>query len=174
MGSFSSTFWYPYGSKFLAWSAHPNPLPEEDTPTPRICIWINCSVNNREAGDLRRYRAHYDVIVMIKTLVRVMAYCLVAQWHNQNQRWPNAYLAIGSICQRNLKKKYKNLHTRECIWKCCLQDGTHFVQSRKCLLCYVCKTIQTIYIDTLFIESSIIFPSVMIWHLALDSSGPFY
>ena len=24
----------------------------------------NCWVNNREAGDLRRYRAHYDVIVM--------------------------------------------------------------------------------------------------------------
>ena len=30
-----------------------------------ICAWINGSVNNGEAGDLRRYRAHYDVIVMI-------------------------------------------------------------------------------------------------------------
>ena len=29
-----------------------------------ICVWINDWVNNREAGDLRRYRAHYDVIVM--------------------------------------------------------------------------------------------------------------
>ena len=29
-----------------------------------ICVWINCWENNREAGDLRRYRAHYDVIVM--------------------------------------------------------------------------------------------------------------
>ena len=29
-----------------------------------ICIWINDWVNNREAGDLRRYPAHYDVIVM--------------------------------------------------------------------------------------------------------------
>ena len=28
------------------------------------CVWINGWVNNREAGDLRRYRAHYDVIVM--------------------------------------------------------------------------------------------------------------
>ena len=26
--------------------------------------WINGWINNREAGDLRRYRAHYDVIVM--------------------------------------------------------------------------------------------------------------
>ena len=30
-----------------------------------ICVWINDWVNNREAGDLRRYRAHSDVIVML-------------------------------------------------------------------------------------------------------------
>ena len=29
-----------------------------------ICPWIKSSVNIREAGDLKRYRAHYDVIVM--------------------------------------------------------------------------------------------------------------
>ena len=29
-----------------------------------ICVWINDWVTNREADDLRRYRAHYDVIVM--------------------------------------------------------------------------------------------------------------
>ena len=29
-----------------------------------ICVRINGWVNNREAGDLRRHRAHYDVIVM--------------------------------------------------------------------------------------------------------------
>ena len=29
-----------------------------------ICIWINGWVNNREAGNLRRYRVHYDVTVM--------------------------------------------------------------------------------------------------------------
>ena len=31
-----------------------------------ICVWINDWENNREAGDLRRYGAHYDVIVMNK------------------------------------------------------------------------------------------------------------
>ena len=30
-----------------------------------ICVWIIGWVNNREAGDLRRYRAHYDIIVML-------------------------------------------------------------------------------------------------------------
>ena len=30
-----------------------------------ICAWINGWVNKSEAGDLRRHRAHYDVIIMI-------------------------------------------------------------------------------------------------------------
>ena len=29
-----------------------------------ISAWINDWVNNREAGDFRRHRVHYDVIVM--------------------------------------------------------------------------------------------------------------
>ena len=31
-----------------------------------ICAWINGWVNNGEAGDLRRHRIHYDVIVMVQ------------------------------------------------------------------------------------------------------------
>ena len=31
---------------------------------PFICAWINGWVNNREAGDVRRNQAHYDVNVM--------------------------------------------------------------------------------------------------------------
>ena len=30
-----------------------------------ICAWINGWANNREAGDLRRHRALYDVTVMV-------------------------------------------------------------------------------------------------------------
>ena len=30
-----------------------------------ICDWINGSVNNRDAGDFRRHRTHYDVTVRI-------------------------------------------------------------------------------------------------------------
>ena len=39
-----------------------------------ICAWINAWVNNRAAGDLRRHRAHHDVIVMDPLL----AFALVA------------------------------------------------------------------------------------------------
>ena len=37
-----------------------------------ICVWIIDWVNNREAGDLRRYRAHYDVAVMFTPLHHTM------------------------------------------------------------------------------------------------------
>ena len=33
-----------------------------------ICAWINRWVNNREAGDLRRHRDHYDVIVIVSEI----------------------------------------------------------------------------------------------------------
>ena len=39
-----------------------------------IWVWINGWVNNREAGDLRRYRAHYDVTVMMSI------WCLTSMW----------------------------------------------------------------------------------------------
>ena len=35
-----------------------------------ICVWINGWVNTREAGDLRRYRGHYDVIIMCRLVAR--------------------------------------------------------------------------------------------------------
>ena len=60
-------------SALLAICAGNSPVPGEfpaQWPVTRalmfslICAWINGWVNNREAGDLRRHRAHYDVIVM--------------------------------------------------------------------------------------------------------------
>ena len=52
-----------------------------------ICAWIYCWVNNREAADLRRHRAHYDVIVMYRYLLNIYnatekskAYCKHASY----------------------------------------------------------------------------------------------
>ena len=39
-----------------------------------ISAWTNGWVNNRDAGDLRRHRAHYDVIVMHQRLDTVKTY----------------------------------------------------------------------------------------------------
>ena len=46
-----------------------------------ICIWINGWVNNREAGDMRRYRAHYDVTLMTYFSVSVKLF-----WNEQLTR----------------------------------------------------------------------------------------
>ena len=43
-----------------------------------ICVWINGWVNNREAGDLRCYRSHYDVTVMTMPL----------RHQNLDWKWP--------------------------------------------------------------------------------------
>ena len=44
-----------------------------------ICVWINGWVNNREAGDSRRYRTHYDVTVM-QNVSYCMSYTFDAIW----------------------------------------------------------------------------------------------
>ena len=53
-----------------------------------ICVWINGCVNNREAGDLRRYRVHYDI-----TLMSVLCFLL------HGYSWPDiAYTAaVGRL-----------------------------------------------------------------------------
>ena len=43
-----------------------------------ICAWINCWVNNGEAGHLRHHRAHYDVIVMYHILCLSAANCILS------------------------------------------------------------------------------------------------
>ena len=48
-----------------------------------ICAWINGWINNSEAGDLRRHRAHYDVIVMWSLIVRRAGLL----WSQQNFEW---------------------------------------------------------------------------------------
>ena len=43
-----------------------------------ICVWINGWVNNREAGDLRRYFIHCDVTVMISQMFMYICYLVKA------------------------------------------------------------------------------------------------
>ena len=47
-----------------------------------IRVWINSSVNNREAGEMRSFRAHYDVIVMY------------LHTHKSSNRWKRADCSI--------------------------------------------------------------------------------
>ena len=50
-----------------------------------ICVWINGWVNNREAGDERRYSAHYDVTVIVRPQhqrLRLYATVVLTIWLN--------------------------------------------------------------------------------------------
>ena len=51
-----------------------------------ICAWINGWVNNRDAGDLRHHRTHYDVTVMMLAKCRLftgwtLRFIPIAIWH---------------------------------------------------------------------------------------------
>ena len=58
-----------------------------------ICAWINGWVNNHEAGDLRRHRAHYDITVM-EIAPRVKA--TGPRW-----RWVKIGLSSGLVLSGN-------------------------------------------------------------------------
>ena len=49
-----------------------------------ICVWINGWVNNGEAGDLRRYRAHYDVTVMIDISLLVLCVFIFCRYQTKH------------------------------------------------------------------------------------------
>ena len=52
-----------------------------------ICARINAWVNNREAGDLRRYRLHYDVIIMLWCHMACHPTMVVSLWNIQLWQW---------------------------------------------------------------------------------------
>ena len=59
-----------------------------------ICAWINGWINNREAGDLRRHRAHYDVNVM--NLFTLMLSYKNSLWWNMKVRTEAKFLSLAS------------------------------------------------------------------------------
>ena len=73
-----------------------------------ICAWLNNWVNNREAGDLRRHRVHYDIIVMVfiscRGKIRSLRRSAVEpMWY---QQWANRPCSLFDVTVTNL-----------CCWK---------------------------------------------------------
>ena len=81
-----------------------------------ICVWINGWVNNGDAGDLRRYRAHHDVIVMpplklghgwvITTHMTLLCYHLSIPWSESNfgsKRGPDDMSNCGRVSVRRIR-----------------------------------------------------------------------
>ena len=82
-----------------------------------ICARINGWVNTREAGDLRRYRPHYDVIVMMICLppkVPSIVICLVffseatLQWRHNERDGVSNHQRIDCLLNSLFERRWKN------------------------------------------------------------------
>ena len=62
-----------------------------------ICVWINGWVNNREAGDLKRYRAHYAAIVMAIKYFYSLCDSLVQDWYKAYMHTNGTYHMIMAM-----------------------------------------------------------------------------
>ena len=80
-----------------------------------ICVWINGWVNNREAGDLRRYRAHYDVIVMMFH-IELMQVSISLHKH---EIWLNVDKWNYLISKKNNSEKYAHQNILQMHFTCC-------------------------------------------------------
>ena len=79
-----------------------------------ICVWINDRVNNGEAGDLRRYRIHYDVTVMIAQDIKSALYIVYGNLAGTGRWW-----RVAAI--KNMSKYIFNITYRKKSWtKPCL------------------------------------------------------
>ena len=70
-------------------------------------IWarINGWVNNHEAGDLRRHRAHYDVIVVVKDAFRTeIPYCNMAIMGMISKLWD--HISVQESHSPNQRHEY--------------------------------------------------------------------
>ena len=62
-----------------------------------ICAWINGWINNRKAGNLRRHRAQYDVIVMACRVHECFMDVTITWWRHEME----TFSALLAICAGN-------------------------------------------------------------------------
>ena len=86
-----------------------------------ICAWINGWVNNREAGDLRRHRANYDVTVMHRCP------------STKSYQWPQLDLKLSTQYFRQILATFFQWFYIDFIW-----------YTLKRVACIIEKSMQTI------------------------------
>ena len=107
-----------------------------------ICIWINGLENNREAGDLRRHRAHYDVIVVLYYTALWVGIQSSKTHLKLNIRWVNrlfsnfykGHFVHNFKTIRQLKKVCGQRRFRALRWRHNGRDGVSNHQLYDCLL----------------------------------------
>ena len=111
-----------------------------------IRAWMNCWVSNREAGDLRRHRAHYDFTVM-RSVIRY-----VLLWFGADRLWQcltrdRLTKAYDVIIQRyrksHTKMKFIKMHILYGFKRCTVSNVC--VKFQRCLLCGISHKILNTY-----------------------------
>ena len=112
-----------------------------------ICAWINGWVYNREAGDLRRCRANYDVTAMNWVIDRLSLRAICAYYF--------AALIIISIC--SIKQKTKGLvHFTLFCW----QKYPIFSLVMHCIQCRTCANmVDEVCMGNVLLYTGVLFPS---------------
>ena len=82
-----------------------------------ICAWINDWVNNREAGDLRRHRGHYDVNVTVSSKV----FCGI------QLRAISHEVLINSLWPSDAIWRQGSRSTLVQVMACCLTAPSHYL-----------------------------------------------
>ena len=83
-----------------------------------IGSWINDWVNNREAGDLRRHRVHYDFTVMLRIYVfsvRTNLIVLMSSWDITNIHLKQFLNHITFRCS-SMCRDYFTVHFEKLLW----------------------------------------------------------
>ena len=106
-----------------------------------ICSWINGWVNNWEAGDLRRHRAHYDFILMKSITATSYQYAMASQ------------ITRNVTLLNNLFRVTTRKPSRLCIATLCWDSTANW----RVGLCY----------DTIFMRDGCILQQVE-WHSVAD------
>ena len=86
-----------------------------------ICVWINVWVNGREAGDLRRYRAHYDV--RVRSHGEAIGSSIALQSENYSLADQQVKPMVSSVNQLIYLNRYmciavssQRFNTESCYW----------------------------------------------------------
>ena len=77
---------------------------------PLICVWINGWENNHKAGDLKRYRAHYDVIIICADIGTRSGFkgSIYSHWH-----WNNCMITRANVTHTGLGKMDHYITTKK-------------------------------------------------------------
>ena len=105
------------------WNPPPPPPPHKDQwlgalMFSLICAWINAWVNNGDAGDLRRHRAHCHVIVMKKSYGSFLTVTIRSDYNLAYQDTSAAIPCVHLWTDGTAKRKIKwsKMLTRFQLW----------------------------------------------------------